>query len=91
MQQNGNAPFPALNHAPYLLASSGGEDVMLQKTATVLLLLLVLTVTASAALPVVLQPNASAYFAAELADLNAGIDSLQALLADPALGSQTRL
>jgi len=64
---------------------------MLQKTATVSFLLLVLTVGASAALPVVLQPDASAYSAAELADLNAGIDSLQALLADPALGSQKGL
>ncbi len=64
---------------------------MLQKTATVCFLLSILTVSASAALPTVLQPNASAYSAADLADLNAGIGSLQSLLADPTLGSQKGL
>jgi hypothetical protein len=64
---------------------------MLQKTATVSFLLFVLTVSVSAALPIVLQPNASAYSAAELAELNAGIGSLQSLLADPTPGSQKAL
>jgi hypothetical protein len=64
---------------------------MLRKIAAVWFSLLVLAVGASAALPVVLQPNATAYSSTELADLNSAIGSLQTLLADPALGSQKGL
>jgi len=65
--------------------------VTLRKTTTGWLLSLALALTAWGALPVVLQPNATAYSTTELADLNAAIGSLQTLLPDPTLGSQKSL